>query len=298
MGGEFLPDFNEGTITIGATATPGTSLQESNRLAARAEKMLMEIPEVTHVSRRTGRAELDEHAENVNFSEIDVGLQESKKPLPGWQYSILRAVPGLHGYGVKQVGRPHEVVLDDIRVKLGCVATVERRQGPNTINRENVVRRIVVQANTAGRDLVSVVEDIQAAVAANVTPTLPEGYFIAYGGQFEAQREANFRLLVLGTFSLAGIFLLLFKCLNSWRAALQVMINIPLAAIGAIVALLIADWPRHGGFSGCGYRELAGHLACGRQPVRCTLGRLHHADRHRVPQRYHDDIPLYPSDEI
>jgi Cu/Ag efflux pump CusA len=130
-----------------------------------------------------------------------------------------------------------------VRVKLGSVANVERRHGPNTINRENVVRRIVVQANTAGRDLVSVVEDIQSAVSAEIVPDLPEGYFIAYGGQFEAQREANFRLLVLGSFSVAAIFLLLYKCLNSWRAALQVMINIPLAAIGAIVALLIVNWP-------------------------------------------------------
>ncbi len=397
MGGEFLPDFNEGTLTIGATATPGTSLQESNRLAARAESMLMEIPEVTHVSRRTGRAELDEHAENVNFSEIDVGLEEPVRPIAGWQYSILRAIPGLHSYGVEQVGRPREAVLQEIReklgsfpptlvfnigqpishrldhimsgiraqiavklygqdlevlrqkaaeieelmaeipgvvdlqvepqveipqvrvtvlreeaaryglppadvaealetslqgstvsqvlegqrtfdlvvwfdeesrndiqlihdtligtpsgvrVKLGSVATVERRQGPNTINRENVVRRIVVQANTAGRDLVSVVEDIQAVVSNDVVPTLPEGYFIDYGGQFEAQKEANFRLLVLGAFSIAGIYLLLYKCLNSWRAALQVMINIPLAAIGAIVALLITGWPGFAAFQG------------------------------------------------
>jgi len=390
MGGEFLPDFNEGTLTIGATATPGTNLEESNRLAARAEMMLLKIPEVKHVSRRTGRAELDEHAENVNFSEIDVGLDEPDRPLPGFYRAMFRAIPGLHRFGVETVGRPREVVLKDIRdtlgsfpptlvfnigqpishrldhimsgiraqiavklygsdlkilrataaeieasmagipgvvdlqiepqveipqvrvtvlreeaaryglppadvadaletalqghtvsqvlegqrtfdlvvwfneasrndiqvirdtlistpsgvrVKLGSVANVERRRGPNTINRESVVRRIVVQCNTAERDLVSVVEDIQAAVTQNVVPTLPEGYFIEYGGQFEAQREANFRLLVLGTFSVAGIFLLLYKCLNSWRAALQVMINIPLAAIGAIAALLFVNWP-------------------------------------------------------
>jgi len=396
MGGEFLPDFNEGTLTIGATATPGTGLRESNRLAARAEKLLMEIPEVTHVSRRTGRAELDEHAENVNFSEIDVGIQESNQPLPGIHRAVFRAIPGLHRFGVEEVGRPREVVLQDVRdklgsfpptlvfnvgqpishrldhimsgiraqiavklygsdlnvlrataaqiealmadiagvvdlqvepqveipqvrvtvlreeaaryglppadvahaletalqgktvsqvlegqrvfdlvvwfdeqsrddiqvirdtlistpsgvrVKLGSVANVERRQGPNTINRENVVRRIVVQANTAGRDLVSVVEDVQAAVSAEIVPGLPEGYFLAYGGQFEAQREANFRLLVLGSFSVAGIFLLLYKCLDSWRAALQVMINIPLAAIGAIVALLIVNWPGSDAFA-------------------------------------------------
>lgn len=395
------PDFNEGTLTIGAIATPGTNLKESNRLATQAEKMLLEIPEVTHVSRRTGRAELDEHAENVNFSEIDVGLQESEQPLPGFLNSVLRAIPGLHRFGVEKVGRPREVVLKEIRdtlgsfpptlvfnigqpishrldhimsgiraqvavklygsdlgvlrataldieklmakipgvvdlqveqqveisqlrvtvlreeaaryglppadiadaletalqghtvsqvleeeqrtfdlvvwfdeesrndrqvildtligtpsgvrVKLRSVADVEPWQGPNTINREKIKRRIVVQCNTAGRDLVSVVEDIQAAVDEKVVPTLPAGYFIAYGGQFEAQREANFRLLVLGIFSMAGIFLLLFKCLNSWRAALQVMINIPLAAIGAIVALLLVNWPGFDAFQGASF---------------------------------------------
>ena len=394
MGGEFLPEFNEGTLTIGATAPPGTSLEESNRLGRRIEELLLRIPEVTRVSRRTGRAELDEHAENVNFSEIDVDLMPPERPKSGFFFSVLRAIPGLHSLGTEATGRERQVVLEDVRstlseipglvfnigqpishrldhimsgiraqvavklygtdlnvmrsqasniaelmagipgvvdlqvepqveipqvrvtvdrqaaagyglrpeevanaleialqghtvsqvleeqrtfdlvvwfdqmsrddiqviretllsttsgarVSLGSVASVERHYGPNTINRENVMRRIVVQCNTADRDLVSVVEDIQAAVNEKIVPTLDEGYFIEYGGQFEAQRQANLRLLVLGTLSVIGIYLLLYKCLGSWRAALQVMANIPLAAVGSIIALLIVNWPGFAAF--------------------------------------------------
>jgi CzcA family heavy metal efflux pump len=401
MGGEFLPEFNEGTLTIAATAPPGTSLAESNRLGGRIERMLMEVPEVTHVARRTGRAELDEHAENVNFSEIDVGLAESERPRPGLLYAVLRAIPGLHRRGVVPVGRPREVVLADIRdrlsqvpgvvfnigqpishrldhimsgiraqvavklfgpelevlraradevaalmagvpgvvdlqvepqvdipqvrvrvlreeaaayglapadvaealetalqghtvsqvlegqrtfdlvvwfdeqarndvevirstllgtpsgarVSLGSVAEVVETSGPNTINREDVTRRIVVQANTAGRDLVGVVEDIRSAISGSVVPTLPPGYFVEYGGQFEAQRQANLRLLALGGASVVAVFLLLVSCLRSWRAAAQVLVNIPLAAAGAVAALLIAHWPGLGAFEGLPWWE-------------------------------------------
>jgi len=389
MGGEFLPPFNEGTLTIAAEAPPSTSLEESNRIGVLVEKSLLQIPEVTNVSRRTGRAELDEHAENVNFSEIDVGLIEPERSKPGFFYSVLRGIPGLHRFGVEHVGRPREVVLAEIRDKLsempgivfnigqpishrldhimsgirsqiavklygpdlavlrsqaydirdlmaevrgvvdlrvepqvdipqikievlrdeairyglapgdvahaletafqgtkvspvlegyrtfdlvvwfdehsrndielirstmistpdgapvaiGTVAKVEATQGPNTINRENVMRRIVVQANVGSRDLQSVVQDIQQSVASNIVPKLPQGYFVEYGGQFEAQQQANLRLLVLSSFSVAGIFLLLCKGLASWRAALQVMVNIPLAAIGSVIALLLTNWP-------------------------------------------------------
>ncbi len=389
MGGEFLPDFNEGTLTIGVSAPPATSLAESNRLGTRIERSLLEIPEVTHVSRRTGRAELDEHAENVNYSELDVGLLEPEQPKPGLFFSLVRIVPGLHSWGTNHEGREREVVLADIRdrltripgvacnigqpishrldhimsgirsqiavkifgpdltqlrrsaeevralmanvpgvvdlqvepqvevpqiritvrrdeakrfglspaavaealeialqgskvsevleeqrthdlvvwfdaeargdlerirstplstpggarVALGSVAEVLEATGPNTINRENVVRRIVVQANTAGRDLASVVDDIQRAVSAKLLPSLPPGYFVEYDGQFEAQRQANLRLAVLGSFAIAGVFLLLCKGLGSWRAALQVMANIPLAAIGSVAALVLTNWP-------------------------------------------------------
>ncbi len=386
MGGEFLPPFNEGTLTIGMETPPSTSLQESDRIGTLVERTLLEIPEVTHVSRRTGRAELDEHAENVNVSEIDVGLLESARLKPGLFHSVLRGIPGLHGLGVEHVGRDREIVLAEIRdrlsempgvlcnigqpishrldhimsgirsqiavklfgpdlaelrsqaveirdlmaavpgvvdlrvepqveipqvkvevlrseairyglspgdvahaletafqgstvsqildgqrrfdlvvwfdeqsrndlsairstmistpdgspVALGTVAKVEATTGPNTINRENVMRRIVVQANVADRDLAGVVTEIQSSVG---KLALPEGYFVEYGGQFEAQQEANLRLLVLSALSIVGIFLLLCKGLESWRAALQVMVNIPLAAIGAVVALLVTNLP-------------------------------------------------------
>jgi CzcA family heavy metal efflux pump len=389
MGGEFLPPFNEGTLTIGVQAPPSTSLKESNRLGTLIENSLREIPEVTHVSRRTGRAELDEHAENVNFSEIDVGLVEPERPRPGIGYAMLRAIPGLHGLASEKIGRARAEVLADIRerlsampgmacnigqpishrldhimsgiraqiavkffgpdlavlrsgadeirdlmhkipgvvdlqvepqvevpqlritvrrneairyglspadvahaletafqgstvsqvldgqrtfdlvvwfdeqarndvaiirstpistpsgarVALGSVADVVQTTGPNTINHEGVVRRIVVQANVAGRDLEGVVGEIQRAVAKEVVPGLPQGYFVEYGGQFEAQRQATFRLLFLASLSTIAIFVLLVKGLGSWQAALQVMVNIPLAAIGSVVALLLVNWP-------------------------------------------------------
>jgi CzcA family heavy metal efflux pump len=396
MGGEFLPAFNEGTLTVAATCPPGTSLLESDRLGTRVEALLRAIPEVTHVARRTGRAELDEHAENVNFSEIDVTLAEPERPLPGVHHAILRAVPGLRHLGVRRIGRDRAVVLAEIRealsempgvvfnigqpishrldhimsginaqiavklfgpdltvlrekageiarlmagvpgvvdlqvepqvdipqvqvrvrreaaaahglapggvaealetafqgrvvsqvlegqrtfdlvvwfdeasrgdveairstlvstpsgarVALGSVAEVLQTTGPNTINREGVVRRIVVQANVAGRDLVGVVNTVRRAVTASVRPTLPPGYFVEYGGQFEAQRQANRRLLILGGVAILGVALLLYKALESWHAALQVLVNVPLAAIGSVLALLLAHWPGVSAFQG------------------------------------------------
>jgi CzcA family heavy metal efflux pump len=404
MGGEFLPRFNEGSLTIAAMAPPGVSMEESNRIARRVELMLSEIPEVKHVSRRTGRAELDEHAENVNFSEIDVGLIQPERPKPGVHYAILRAIPGLHGFGIEVVGRPRDEVMAEIRdivaevpgvkvnigqpishrldhmmsgirsqiavklfgrdieelrdrgqdiaevmtkvpgvvdlqiepqvdipqvrvtirrqeaaryglapadvakaletalqgrtvsqvlegqrvfdlvvwfdedarnniaairstlistpdgsrVALGTVADVVATQGPNTINRENVQRRIVMQCNTAGRDLVSVVQDIQAAVDAEILPILKDGYYVEYGGQFEARQDANRRLLMLGCFATAAIFLLLYKCLASWRAALQVMANIPQAAMGSVIALLLVNWPTTEALAEAAWWELPG----------------------------------------
>jgi Cu/Ag efflux pump CusA len=124
MGGEFLPEFNEGTLTISATAPPGTSLEESNRLGRRIEAMLLDIPEVTRVSRRTGRAELDEHAENVNFSEIDVDVTPPDRPKPGFGHAVLRAIPGLRPFGVQRAGRSREVVLDEVRGTLSEIPGV------------------------------------------------------------------------------------------------------------------------------------------------------------------------------
>ena len=401
MGGEFLPEFNEGTLTIAATAPPGTSLAESDRIGRRVEEALLAIPEVTGVSRRTGRAELDEHAENVNVSEIDVNLIEPERPKPGLAATFLRAIPGLHGLGVEHVGRPRDEVRDEVRevlsevpgivfnigqpishrldhimsgiraqvavkifgpdldtlrntaddlalemakipgvvdlqvepqvrvpqvrvridresaarhgltpaevaealetafqgrtvsqvlegqrtfdlvvwfdpsarndveairstrmstpsgarVALGSVAEVVESDGPNTINRENVLRRIVVQANVADRDLEGVVSDIRRTIAGTITPDLPTGYFVDLGGQFEAQRRANQQLFVLGPLALFGVFLVLCKGLGSWRASLQVLANVPLAAVGSIIALLLVAWPGTDAFRGVSWWE-------------------------------------------
>jgi len=391
MGGEFLPPFNEGTLTINVQLEPGTSLDESNRVAGRAEQLILQVPEVLSASRRTGRAELDEHAEGVNSSEIDVRLLEHKRPKEGWGYAALRLVPVAHLWGSEEVGRPRDQVMADVRdritsipnvkvnigqpishrldhimsgvraqiavkifgedlrelrnaaqdvqsrmskvpgvadlqiepqleisqvrlrvkreeaaryglapgdvaqlletaykgrvvsqvldedrwfglmvwydeasrgnpavinqtildtpsgrkVSLGQVAEILDTTGPNTLNREHVQRRIVVFCNVQGRDLVGVVGEIQKELAPveEALRKLPGNYRIEYGGQFEAQKEANFRLLVLGSFSLVGVFLLLYKALESWRAALQVLVNIPLAAIGSVIALLLVNWP-------------------------------------------------------
>lgn len=389
MGGDFMPPFQEGSLTIGATAPTAINLRESNRLGQLIEQTLLDVKGVVSVSRRTGRAELDEHAENVNYSEMDVVLVQFEKPKPGFFPAVIRAIPGLHGWGVDHFERSRDEVLAEIRdrlsefpgvsfnvgqpishrldhimsgirsqiavkvfgpnldvlrgevrkvehimsnvpgvvdlqvepqvevpqlrvtvkreeaaryglapadvtdaletafqgrvlsqvlegqrtfdlvvwfdeaarndidvirstlistptgarVSLMSVAEVINATGPNTINRESTSRRIVVQANVSGRDLVSVVGEIQAAVSKEIVPHLPAGYFVRYDGQFEAQQEADVRLKVLGSLALGVVVLLLYKCLGTWQAALQVMVNIPLAAIGSVIALLIANWP-------------------------------------------------------
>ncbi|MDQ3253401.1 MAG: efflux RND transporter permease subunit, partial [Acidobacteriota bacterium] len=123
------------------------------------------------------------------------------------------------------------------QIPVSAVADIELLPGPNQVLRENTQRRIVVSSNVADRDLGSVVTEMQQRIGAQVQ--LPEGYFIEYGGQFEAQRESTRTLSLLTIFSLIAIFFLLIKALGDWRSALQVMINIPLALIGAIFALLI-----------------------------------------------------------
>ena len=391
MGGEFLPPFNEGTLTIGVQTEPGTSLAESSRVARLVEALVLEVPEVVSLSRRTGRAELDEHAEGVHSSEIDVRLMPHERPAPGWVAATMRLVPVLHLWGSERVGRPREEVVADIRdritnipsvrlnigqpishrldhilsgvraqivvkvfgpdlgelraaaadiesrmhaipgvvdlqaepqveipqvrlrvdhreaarhglapgdvaelletaykgrvvsqvfdddryfnlvvwydeasrnspaiinetildtpsgrrVALGQVAEVLDTTGPNTINREHVQRRIVVSCNVADRDLSGVVTDVLAAIGPvrDTLQDLPGDYAVELGGQFEAQRDATFRLFVLGAAAVVGVFLLLCKALGSWRAAIQVLVNVPLAALGSVVALLIVNQP-------------------------------------------------------
>jgi CzcA family heavy metal efflux pump len=393
MGGEFLPPFNEGSVTVGVEARPGTSLGESRRLGRRVEKLLLEVPEVASATRRTGRAEGDEHAQGVHSSEFDVRLAERERPRPGPGPALLRLVPGLHRWGFEQVGRPREQVLADIRervtslpgvkvnigqpishrldhmlsgsraqvavkifgpdlrvlrdaahdleaqmrqvpgvvdlqiepemeaeapqvrlevdrdrardfglapgdvarlletayrgrvvsevwaaerrfdlvvwydeesrgdpktigetpletpsgrkIALSQVARVVETSGPAALNRENVQRRIVVTCNVQGRDLAGVVREVQAR-AASLERDLGKrkgGYRIEYGGQFEAQRQAEQRLLLLGGLAVLGVFLVLSKALESWRAALQVLANVPLAAVGSAAALLIVNRP-------------------------------------------------------
>jgi Cu/Ag efflux pump CusA len=355
VGTSFLPEFNEGTLTINVLAQPGTSLSESNRIGQIAEKLILDVPEVVSTGRRTGRAELDEHAEGVHYSEIDADLKESDRSreeiladirehlavIPGVSVSVGQPIshrldhlqsgvraqiavklfgddlatlrskaeeirnamqtvegatdvaiekqvlipqirfnvdraraaqyglqPGeitetletaLNGKRVSEAiegARRYDVIVrfDDAsrnnldalknvtintpqgtQIPVSAVATIENLPGPNQILRENTQRRIVISANTGGRDLGSVVGDIQARIAAQVS--LPQGYFIEYGGQFQASREATRTLSVLTIFSLVAIFFLLIKALGDWRSAVQVMVNIPLALIGAVWAL-------------------------------------------------------------
>ncbi len=392
MGAEFLPPFNEGTLTINVQTDPGTRLVESERVAGRAEESLLRVPEVLSVSRRTGRAEQDEHAEGVNSSEIDVRLQEHERPKTEWYYAVLRAIPGLHRWGVEEAGRPRDQVLADIReritsipgvkvnigqpishrldhmmsgvraqiavkvfgtdlrelrdaaqdvqtrmsqvrgvvdlqvepqveisqlrlkvkrreaaryglapgdvarlvetaykgltvseildedrrfglvvwydeksrsdpavinrtildtpsgrkVALGQVVEVLDTSGPNTLNSEGVQRRIVVSCNVQGRDLGGVVEDIQKALVPveEKLRKLPGNYRIDIGGQYEAQQQAHERLRWLVPLAVAGVFMLLWKCLGSWVAAVQVLVvNIPLAALGSVAILLLLNRP-------------------------------------------------------
>ena len=356
LGKEFLPGFNEGSLTINLLAQPGTSLEESNRLGTAAELLLKQVPEVTQTGRRTGRAELDEHAEGVHSSEIEVEMKAGRPKevvladvrqklgtLPGVTLNIgqpishrldhllsgvnsqiavkifgsdlptLRAkaeqirqtmsqvrgvvdlkteklveIPqiqihmkrdALARYGLQSgavsealetamLGREAGVVLesqrsydvlvrfndasrgdieainrvlvdtpDGAKIPLSSVADIQEGFGPNAIMRENVQRRIVISANVADRALNEVVQDIQTKVKSNVI--MPPGYFVEYGGQFEAQQSASKLILSLSLFSLVAIFLTLQMALGHARAAIQVMVNIPLAIIGGVIAVFL-----------------------------------------------------------
>ncbi len=352
LGREFLPEFNEGSITAFVVSAPGTSLEESNRVSRMAEVLLSAVPEARTIARRTGRAEGDEHVMEVNTTEIEFELDPSARSkaeiladirtrlatLPGVGVSVgqpishridhilsgvqaqiaikifgddlgvLRrlagevrdaviAVPGMADVQVERVTlvpqihvrfdrakcaayglrpgeaarytelaikgavvtevlegqRTFDVVLrltDEARedleairsipvdtlagqlVPLGLIAEVSEAMGPNMINRENAQRRIYVSANAAGRDLVTVVSEAQAAVTERVT--LPEGYYVTYGGQFESEAGAARLILLLGSLSLVAMFFVLYMQFQSGAFAAQVMLNIPLAFVGAV----------------------------------------------------------------
>lgn len=354
LGRSFLPPFNEGSFTINVSTLPGISLEESDNIGRRAEQLLLEIPEIKTVARKTGRAELDEHALGVNTSEIEAPFElkdrshaevvaevrEKLSILPGVNIEIgqpishridamlsgtqariaiklfgddlnrmfmlgnqikknistidgvvdlnveqqierpqLKIVPRremLARYGVPlaeftefiDVALAGEVVSqvyegsrtfdltvkvkDDERssaakigdlmidtqegkVPLSTLAEIKSAVGPNTINRENVKRKIVISANVQDRDLRGVVDDIKERIDATVV--LPEGYFIEYGGQFESEAAASRTLSVVSLFSLLVVFLLLYNQFRSASQSAVILLNLPLALIGGVFIL-------------------------------------------------------------
>jgi CzcA family heavy metal efflux pump len=357
LGRSFLPEFQEGTLVVSAITLPGTSLDESDALGRRIEEILLAHPAVEETARRTGRAELDEHAQGANAAEIDVRLdleghdydavvEELRRGLtavPGTRITIgqpighridhmlsgTRASIAVKIFGpdlreLREVARRVEAAVTDVpgtadvameqqadvpqmrvamnrpamarfgitprhladaidvafagevvsqvleeqrsvdlvvrfaapyrgsvgsirsamidapaggQVPLGSVAEVRRDVGPNAISRENVQRTIVVQSNVAGRDVGSVVDDIRERVRREVD--LPQGYYVEYGGQFESAEEATRRITLLSLLSLAAILLLLHIEFGSVRQALLVMVNLPLALVGGIFAVVL-----------------------------------------------------------
>jgi CzcA family heavy metal efflux pump len=357
-GRAFLPEFNEGTLTISAVTLPGTSLADSDNLGRGLERILLGIPEVASTARRTGRAELDEHVQGVESAELDVTLRMRNRPkaevlseirekvtlLPGMNVTVgqpishridhmlsgtraniavkvfgdelpvlrsfarqiegaMRGIPGVVDlsveaqtdiptvrvkarpedaarYGLQpgdvaakiqtalvgvevnrvlegQISFPLVVrypelrlgdlsvlgrtVIDSpsgVKVPLESVADVAEDRSPNFISREGVQRKIVVQCNVAGRDLLGVVNEIERAVGEKVK--LPPGHRVEYGGQFESAAEASRRLLILGVGVIVGILLLLATAFHSTRDALIIMLNLPLALVGGVAGVYFA----------------------------------------------------------
>ena len=358
LGRSFLPPFNEGSFTINVSTLPGISLEESDKMGRRAEELLLQVPEIQTVARKTGRAELDEHALGVNVSEIEAPFELKERSreevmndvreklstikganieigqpishridamLSGTEANIaiklfgtdlnrmflignqikdaVQNIEGLVDLKVEQqIERPQltitprreilakygislpefgeyvnvmlggEVVsqvydegktfdltvkasddrratMDDIsdlmidaggvKVPLSYVADIRSASGPNTINRENVQRKIVISANVSERDLRGVVNDIQKAIETNVQ--LPEGYHIEYGGQFESEQAASRTLLLTSFMSLIVIFLLLYNEFKDAKESGVVMLNLPLALIGGVFILCLTS---------------------------------------------------------
>ena len=354
LGRSFLPPFNEGSFTVSVSTLPGISLEESDKVGRMVEEALLTIPEIQTVGRKTGRAELDEHALGVNVSEVEAPfilderskdevlaeIRDKMKNIPGANVEVgapithridamlsgtrasiaiklfgtdlnsmfsignqikgaIQDVDGIADLNVEQqVERPQlkiepkrevlakyglslpefadiinvmlagEVVSqvyegnkafdltlkvnDESRetteriknlivdakgrkVPLSNIAEITSSVGPNTINRENVVRKIVVSANVAGRDLLGVVNDIQKIVDEQIE--LPEGYHVEYGGQFESEQAASRTLLITSIFSILVIFLLLFNQFRSVTQSVVILLNLPLALIGGVLVI-------------------------------------------------------------
>lgn len=358
LGSSFLPAFNEGSFTINVSTLPGVSLEESDNVGRRAEELLLTVPEIKTVARKTGRAELDEHALGVNVSEIEAPFELGKRSkkevvaevraklntLPGVNVEIgqpishridamlsgtraniaiklfgtdldkmfllgnqikseIEGIPGIADLNVEQqIERPQlqivpnremmakygitpsefndmvEVYLagkvvsqvyegnkvfdltlkaaDDSRnsieeirnisvdavggkIPFGQIAQIRSAAGPNTINRENVARKIVISANVSDGDLQGAVTRIQKAIRDNVE--LPEGYHVEYGGQFESAQSASRTLLFTSLMAIIVIFLLLYGQFKDVRQASAVLLNLPLALIGGVFAIFFAD---------------------------------------------------------
>ena len=357
LGRAFLPEFQEGSLTISVVSLPGTALDESDAIGARVERQLLAHPAVVSTSRRTGRAELDEHAQGVNASEVDATLDLSGHELAAVMAELRAGFQGLPGTNVT-VGQPighridhmlsgtraaiavnlfgsdlqrlreiageiegvaqgvaglvdiaveqqaevpqlqirpdrramarygvtpgalmqavdvafqgeevslvregqrafdlvvrydeaHRADAEAVRrtlvtteagvtVPLSQLAAVVPGRGPNTISRENVQRKIVVSANVAGRDVGGAVEELAARVASEVA--LPPEYHVQYGGQFESGEAATRRITILSLFSIAAIFLIMFRNFRNFRISLLLMVNLPLALAGGVVAVLV-----------------------------------------------------------
>ena len=358
LGRSFLPPFNEGSFTINISTLPGISLEESDKMGRIAENILLSIPEIQTVGRKTGRAELDEHALGVNVSEIEAPfvlkkrskdevlaeIREKLKVLSGVNIEIgqpishridamlsgtraniaiklfgtdlnkmftignqikasVQDVEGVADLNVEQqVERPQlkiepkremlakygitppefaeivnvmlagEVVsqvyegnksfdltlkvdndyrttIERIRnlivdaggrkIPFSYIAEISSSTGPNTINRENVARKIVISANVAGRDLRGVVNDMQKKINSEIK--LPEGYHIEYGGQFESEQAASRILLITSIFSIMVIFMLLFAQFRSVTQSAVILLNLPLALIGGVFTIFLTD---------------------------------------------------------
>ena len=358
LGRSFLPPFNEGSFTINVSSLPGISLDESDQIGRRAEALLLQVPEIKTVARKTGRAELDEHALGVNVSEIEAPFElqdrsrdevmndvrkklstisganiEIGQPishridamLSGTEANIaiklfgtdlnlmftvgnqikaaIQTIPGLVDLKVEQqIERPQLTItpkrellakygiplpefeeyinvmlggeavsqvyddgksfdltvktsdasratMDDIsnlmidaagqKVPLSYVADIRSVTGPNTINRENVQRKIVISANVSERDLRGVVNDIRNKVDESIK--LPEGYHIEYGGQFESEEAASRTLLLTSLMSLLVIFMLLYNEFKNVKESGVILLNLPLALIGGVIILWLTS---------------------------------------------------------
>ena len=355
LGRSFLPEFNEGSLVVSAVSLPGISLEESNKIGTNIEKELLTVPEIEITSRRTGRAELDEHAQGVNASEIDAPFTLGERSRADFMIDVREKIAGVSGANIT-IGQPighridhmlsgtraniaiklfgtdlnklfsisnqikskiegieglvdlsveQQVEIPQIQIKakrellnhygiaigefnefvdvafagekvsdiyegaktfdlivrfddenrgkiknirntfidtregtkipLHYVADIVSSSGPNTINRENVERKTVVSANVAGRDQKGVVEDIQRTIEEEIS--LPEGYHIEYGGQFEAEAEASKTLMATSLLSLLIIFLLLYQEFKNIKIAGIILLNLPLALIGGIFSI-------------------------------------------------------------